>query len=103
LPGLRDGRFAQGLAVAVKIPGRAGGRTNLILHGDDDRVVAIGASALLPPKIVEEARLEIRAGAPHGLATTRKERLNADLPAFVRAWGARPATVDRRHASARGE
>ena len=75
----------------------------MILHGDDDQVVAIGASALLPPKIVGEARLEIHAGAPHGLATTRKERFNADLPVFIRAWGARPAAVDRRHASARGE
>ena len=69
------------------------------LHGDDDHVVPIGASAPLPPKVVKDARLEIHPGAPHGLATTRKGRLDADLLAFIRARGAPPAAVDRRHAN----
>ena len=102
LPELRDGRFAQRPAAAVKISGPADGRTSLILHADDDQIVAIGASALLPPKVVEDARLEIHPGAPHGLSTTRKDRLDADLLAFIRAWGVRPAAVDRRHANPRG-
>jgi non-heme chloroperoxidase len=56
----------------------------LILHGDDDQIVPIGASAMLSSKIVEDARLEIYPGAPHGLATTHKDQLNADLLAFIR-------------------
>jgi non-heme chloroperoxidase len=57
----------------------------LIVHGDDDQIVPIGASALLSAKLVKNARLEVYPGAPHGLATTHKDRLNADLLAFIRA------------------
>jgi non-heme chloroperoxidase len=55
----------------------------LILHGDDDQIVPIGASAMLSSKIVEDAELKVYPGAPHGLATTHKDRLNADLLAFI--------------------
>ena len=51
----------------------------LIVHGDDDQIVPIAASALLSAKIVRQATLKIYEGAPHGLPTTHKERLNADL------------------------
>jgi non-heme chloroperoxidase len=44
----------------------------LILHGDDDQIVPIGASAMLSSKIVEDAELKVYPGAPRGLATTHK-------------------------------
>ena len=57
----------------------------LIVHGDDDQIVPIGAAALRSSKLVKNATLKIYAGAPHGLADTHKERLNADLLAFITA------------------
>jgi non-heme chloroperoxidase len=54
----------------------------LILHGDDDQIVPIGAAALLSSKIVKGAMLKIYKGAPHGLPSTLKDELNADLLAF---------------------
>jgi non-heme chloroperoxidase len=60
----------------------------LIIHGDDDQIVPIGASALLSAKIVKQATLKIYEGAGHGLPTTLKDRLNADLLEFCRAGAA---------------
>jgi non-heme chloroperoxidase len=59
----------------------------LIVHGDDDQIVPIGASALLSSKIVKDATLKIYPGAPHGLAqtTTYKDTFNRDLLAFIKA------------------
>jgi len=57
----------------------------LILHGDDDQIVPIGAAALRSSKLVENATLKIYKGAPHGLAYTHKDKLNADLLAFLKA------------------
>ena len=59
----------------------------LIIHGDDDQIVPIGASALLSSKIIEDATLKIYPGAPHGLTSTHKEQFNADLLAFLKAIG----------------
>jgi non-heme chloroperoxidase len=56
----------------------------LIIHGDDDQIVPIGASALRSSKLVKNATLKIYAGAPHGLAYTHKDQLNADLLAFIK-------------------
>ena len=56
----------------------------LILHGDDDQIVPIGAAALRSSKLVNNAILKIYAGAPHGLAETHKDQLNADLLAFLK-------------------
>jgi non-heme chloroperoxidase len=56
----------------------------LIIHGDDDQIVPIGASALLSAKIVKGAELKIYPGAPHGLCSTHKYQVNADLLAFLR-------------------
>jgi non-heme chloroperoxidase len=56
----------------------------LILHGDDDQIVPIGASAMLSAKIVKQATLKIYPGAPHGMCTTHKDKVNADLLAFAR-------------------
>ena len=56
----------------------------MILHGDDDQIVPIGAAALRSSKLVKNATLKIYAGAPHGLAYTHKDQLNADLLAFLK-------------------
>jgi len=57
----------------------------LILHGDDDQIVPIGAAALRSSKLVRNATLKIYAGAPHGLAYTHKDQLNTDLLAFLKS------------------
>jgi non-heme chloroperoxidase len=56
----------------------------LIIHGDDDQIVPIADSALLSAKLVKDATLKIYPGAPHGLCTTLKDRVNADLLAFIK-------------------
>jgi len=55
----------------------------LILHGDDDQIVPIGASALLANRIVKGSTLKVYPGASHGLTATHKDQLNADLLAFL--------------------
>ena len=55
----------------------------LIIHGDDDQVVPIGASALLAAKLVKGSKLKIYKGASHGLTVTHKDKVNADLLAFL--------------------
>jgi len=57
----------------------------LVIHGDDDQVVPIGASALRSSKLIKNATLKIYKGAPHGLADTHKDQLNADLLAFLKS------------------
>src|SRR4051794_10770442 len=57
----------------------------LIVHGDDDQIVPIKPSALLSSKIIPNATLKVYEGAPHGLPTTHKDRLNEDLLAFIKA------------------
>jgi non-heme chloroperoxidase len=57
----------------------------LILHGDDDQIVPISASALLSAKIVKGATLKVYPGAPHGLCSTLKNQVNTDLLAFLKA------------------
>jgi non-heme chloroperoxidase len=54
----------------------------LILHGDDDQIVSIGASAMLSSKIVKGAQLKVYKGASHGMCTTHKDQINEDLLAF---------------------
>ena len=56
----------------------------LILHGDDDQVVPIADSAMLSAKLIDDATLKIYKGAPHGMCTTRKDEVNADLLAFLK-------------------
>ena len=57
----------------------------LIIHGDDDQIVPIGASARAASKLIKNATLKIYPGAPHGLADTHKEQLNADLLDFMKS------------------
>jgi non-heme chloroperoxidase len=56
----------------------------LVLHGDDDQIVPIADSALLSAKIVKDAKLVVYKGAPHGMCTTHKERVNEELLGFIR-------------------
>ena len=56
----------------------------LILHGDDDQIVPIGASAMLSSKIIKGATLKIYPGAPHGMPSTLKNEINADLLTFFK-------------------
>ena len=57
----------------------------LILHGDDDQIVPIADSALLSSKIVKNATLKVYKGAPHGMCTTLKDKVNDDLLEFFKA------------------
>src|SRR5438309_3684782 len=56
----------------------------LILHGDDDQIVPIGASAMLSSKTVKNATLKVYKGAPHGMCTTHKDQVNEELLAFFK-------------------
>ncbi len=60
----------------------------LIIHGDDDQIVPVAASAELSAKLVRHAQLKIYQGAPHGICTTEKNRMNEDLLAFAQAASA---------------
>jgi non-heme chloroperoxidase len=59
--------------------------STLLIHGDDDQIVPIGASAQAAVKIAPKAQLKVYPGAPHGLCTTHKDQVNADLFAFLKA------------------
>jgi len=63
----------------------------LILHGDDDQVVPIAITSQLSVKIIKGATLKVIAGAPHGMCSTHKDRINAELLAFFK--GAAAATA----------
>ena len=56
----------------------------LILHGDDDQIVPIGAAALASAKLVKTAKLVVVPGAPHGLTDTHKDRVNAEMLSFLK-------------------
>jgi non-heme chloroperoxidase len=56
----------------------------LVLHGDDDQIVPIAASALLSSKIIKNATLKVYKGAPHGMCTTLKDRVNEELLGFIK-------------------
>jgi non-heme chloroperoxidase len=57
----------------------------LIIHGDDDQIVPIAASALPSSRLVKGSTLKIYPGAPHGLCSTHKDQVSADLLAFFKA------------------
>jgi len=56
----------------------------LILHGDDDQIVPIKDSALLSSKLIKRAILKVIPGAPHGMVSTLKDQINAELLAFFK-------------------
>jgi non-heme chloroperoxidase len=59
----------------------------LVLHGDDDQIVPIAASGLQSSKIIKDATLKVYEGAPHGMCTTLKDRVNEELLAFFKTKG----------------
>jgi non-heme chloroperoxidase len=96
--GLRDSFWIQGMQCGIKAAYdciKAFSETDftedlkkfdvptLVLHGDDDQIVPIGASALLSSKLVKGATLKIIPGAPHGMPSTLKDQINAELLAFL--------------------
>jgi non-heme chloroperoxidase len=62
----------------------------LFIHGDDDQIVPIADASMLAVKLVPNGRLEVYKGAPHGLPSTLKDRVNADLLTFFGAAVAQP-------------
>jgi non-heme chloroperoxidase len=56
----------------------------LSMHGDDDQIVPIGASAILSSKLVKNAQLKVYKGYDHGMCSTHKDQINADLLAFIK-------------------
>jgi non-heme chloroperoxidase len=63
----------------------------LVLHGDDDQIVPIGASAMISSKILKNATLKVYPGFPHGMATTHPDVINADLLKFLKQPAAKAA------------
>jgi len=63
----------------------------LILHGDDDQIVPIVAAGMLSSKIVKGSEFKIYKGAPHGMCSTLKDEINADLLAFFKKQAASKA------------
>lgn len=72
----------------------------LIVHGDDDQIVPIGAAGLMSAKIVPGAILKIYKGGDHGLPTTHQDAFNADLLAFLRDEPVEGAQQQRSHEDA---
>ncbi len=60
----------------------------LIVHGDDDQIVPIDAAGRAAARLVKGSKLIVYPGAPHGLTDTHKDKLSADLLAFVKSVGA---------------
>jgi non-heme chloroperoxidase len=54
------------------------------MHGDDDQIVPIDASARLSAKLVQRSTLKVYPGLPHRMCTVNKDQINADLLAFVK-------------------
>ena len=57
----------------------------LILHGDDDQIVPIGDTGMLSSKLIKKSTLKIYKGAPHGMCTTHKQQVNADILEFIKS------------------
>jgi non-heme chloroperoxidase len=57
----------------------------LIMHGDDDQIVPIGASALQSTKLIKNNTLKVYKGLPHGMCTVNADQINADLLTFIKS------------------
>ena len=55
----------------------------LVMHGDDDQIVPIGASALLSSKLLPKPTLKVYPGLSHGMCEINHNQINADLLAFI--------------------
>ena len=56
-----------------------------LVHGDDDQIAPIDASARAAKALVPHAELKVYTGAPHGLADTHKDQLNQDMLSFLKS------------------
>lgn len=56
----------------------------LVLHGEDDQVVPIAASAHRSIKLLRNGTLKTYPGYPHGMLTTHADVINADILEFIR-------------------
>lgn len=98
--GLRDSFWLQGMAAGFKSVYdcvKAFSETDqtedlkkidvpaLLIHGDDDQIVPIDDASRLAEKLIKNAKLLVYKGAPHGLCSTHKDQVNADLLAFIKA------------------
>jgi len=61
---------------AVQVP-------TLVIQGDDDQIVPIDDAGRRQAKLVKGAILKVYPGAPHGLCSTEKDKVNAELLAFI--------------------
>jgi non-heme chloroperoxidase len=59
-------------------------KPTLIIHGDDDQIVPIDVGGRASAKLIKGAKLIVYPGAPHGLTDTHKDKVNADLLAFIK-------------------
>lgn len=66
----------------------------LIMHGDDDQIVPVADSAQLSAKIIKGSELIIYPGAPHGLCSTHKDRVNEDLLKSIRSGNNNPSILN---------
>ena len=57
----------------------------LVMHGDDDQIVPIAASAIPTAKLVKKSTLKVYPGLSHGMCTVNKDQINADLLAFIKS------------------
>ena len=57
----------------------------LVVHGTDDQIVPIEISGNLTAKILTNAQFKVYEGGSHGLLITQKDKLNADLLAFLQS------------------
>jgi non-heme chloroperoxidase len=57
----------------------------LIIQGDDDQIVPFENSGKLQAQLVKNSELKVYQSAPHGLCTTEKDKVNADLLAFIQS------------------
>jgi non-heme chloroperoxidase len=56
----------------------------LVMHGDDDQIVPIAASALLSVKLVKNGTLKVYEKFPHGMCTTHGDVINPAILAFIK-------------------
>ena len=71
----------------------------LVIHGDDDQIVPLSVGGARSSKMIRGAVLKVYKGAPHGLTTTHKDQINADLLAFAKEQQPQATTATRRETS----
>jgi pimeloyl-ACP methyl ester carboxylesterase len=56
----------------------------LVVHGDSDRIIPIGASGRRTHELVKGSRLVVIKDGPHGISWTHTGQLNKELLDFLR-------------------